>query len=189
LGEFLLIDTLIEMLTLHVDLDTWEVLQGKFLVLLLVDHLLPMMIIAMADTWNDPQTIVTVISVITVLVPAQSVPILRLRKFTLVMLKLQSGNHEIIMIMEEAVLTCLTVISLMEVTLQGWDVGLVLYTMKVVGDLQGILVDCTTRKHQLLGIEEIQFQQTRLAEEMQKGCIPDMEGTICLGIMRLLNQI
>jgi hypothetical protein len=29
----------------------------------------------------------------------------------------------------------------------------------------------------------------RLAEEMQKGCIPDMEGTICLGIICLLNQM
>jgi hypothetical protein len=35
------------------------------------------------------------------------------------MLKLQLGNHELVLIMEEAVLTCLTVISLMEVTLQG----------------------------------------------------------------------
>lgn len=78
MGEFLSIDTLIEMLTLHVDLGIWEVLQGKFLVLLLVDHLLLMMIMTMADTWNDPQTIVTVISVITVLIPAQSVPILQL---------------------------------------------------------------------------------------------------------------
>jgi hypothetical protein len=66
------------MLTLHVDLGTWEVLQGKFLVLILVDHLLLMMIMTMADTWNDPQTIVMVIPVITVLIPAQSVPILQL---------------------------------------------------------------------------------------------------------------
>lgn len=39
--------------------------------------------------------------------------------------------------------------------LLGWDVGLVLCMMKVVGDLQGILVDCMTQKHQLLGIEEV----------------------------------
>lgn len=63
--------------TLHVDLGTWEVLQGVVLVLLLVGLSL-MMIMAMTDTWNNPQTIMTVVSVITVLFPPQSVPILPL---------------------------------------------------------------------------------------------------------------
>lgn len=76
--ELLSVEFLIEMLTLHVDLGTQEVPQGRFLGLLLGEHLLLTMIMAMEDTWNDPQTIVTVISVITVLPPAQSVPILQL---------------------------------------------------------------------------------------------------------------
>lgn len=78
LVELLSIEFLIEMLTHHVDLGTQEVLQGRFLGLPLIDHLLLTMIMAMEDMWNDPQTIATVISVITVLPPAQSVPILQL---------------------------------------------------------------------------------------------------------------
>lgn len=77
LVKLLSIGTLIEMHTLHVDLGTWEVLQGVVLVLLLVGLSL-MMIMAMTDTWNNPQTIKTVVSVITVLFPPQSVPILPL---------------------------------------------------------------------------------------------------------------
>jgi hypothetical protein len=83
LGHLILINilsigTLIEMHILHVDLGTWEVLQGVVLVLLLVDLLSLTMIMAMTDTWNSHQTIMTAISVITVRFPPQSVPILLL---------------------------------------------------------------------------------------------------------------
>lgn len=75
--ENLLTDTLIKKHMLHVNLCTCKVPQGVFLVLVLIDHLLIMMIMVMKDIWSDPQTIVKFIFGITMLFPAQNVPILQ----------------------------------------------------------------------------------------------------------------
>lgn len=79
LGQLFLLETpqrgvIIKIITLHVDLSIWTVLLEMFLVLLVIE-LLFMKMMTMTDIWNDPQTIMMVIGMITVLFLVQNVPI------------------------------------------------------------------------------------------------------------------